>query len=139
MINDLSFENEFIKYVDDTTVASISCDPLDDSLQRAADYLLQWCGENGMKINHNKTKEMLLYFGKKFPHSAVPLTKIEGSVIERTNKFKLLGIVFNSTLTWSDHCDYILSEVAKRVYFVSQSNDTYFNEVIQNNIIRYYR
>ena len=120
LINDLLFKNEFIKYVDDTTVASVSCDPLDDSIQRAADDLLRWCRENSMKINPNKTKEMLLYFGKKFPHSAVPLTKIDGSVIERTDKFKLLGIVFNSSLTWSDHCDYILSKVSKRIYFISQ-------------------
>ena len=33
LINDLLFKNEFIKYVDDTTVASVSCDPLDDSIQ----------------------------------------------------------------------------------------------------------
>lgn len=120
MINDLMFDLAYIKYVDDTTVASVSCDPLDESLQRAADHLLDWCAKNGMRLNSSKTKEMVIYFGKKFPVTAVPPINIDGTVIERVSTFKLLGVVFNSQLTWHDHVNYILSKVSKRMYYISQ-------------------
>jgi hypothetical protein len=66
LINDLSFDIDYAKYVDDTTIVSFSEDPNDRSLQSVADHLIDWCGLNGMAINTKKTKEMLIYFGKKF-------------------------------------------------------------------------
>ena len=56
-----------MKYVDDTTAVSATCDLLDNSLQSAANALSTWCHTNGMTINVNKTKEMLVYFGLKYP------------------------------------------------------------------------
>ena len=41
LINDLSFDLDYIKYVDDVSVASVSCDLLHDSLLQAADHLLE--------------------------------------------------------------------------------------------------
>ena len=43
LINDINFDLPYIKYVDDTSILSVSDDPLDDSLQLAADSLLVWC------------------------------------------------------------------------------------------------
>ena len=63
MINDLHFDLGYAKYVDDTTVFSISTNPRDCSLQEASDYLVYWTNVNGMLININKTKEMVIYFG----------------------------------------------------------------------------
>ena len=39
LINDLTFDEFYIKYVDDTTAATSSTDPLDDSLQFAVNKL----------------------------------------------------------------------------------------------------
>jgi hypothetical protein len=39
LINDLRFELPYVKYVDDTTVVSVSDDPTDSSLQSALDKL----------------------------------------------------------------------------------------------------
>jgi hypothetical protein len=60
LINDLRFCQPYAKYVDDTTVVSISDDPADNSLQSATNDLLKWCNDNGMLINVNKTKEMVI-------------------------------------------------------------------------------
>jgi hypothetical protein len=61
LINDLHFELPYIKYVDDTTVASVSRDPVNPALQDAADHLVNWCNINGMLIN-TKKKQKKFYF-----------------------------------------------------------------------------
>lgn len=119
-INDLKFLTEYIKYVDDTTTATISNDPLDDSLQKSADELIEWSVPNKMQVNVHKTKEMSIYFGKKYPKSAIPNLHINGSNIERVSSYKLLGVVFNDSLTWSDHVAYIISKASKRIFVLSQ-------------------
>jgi hypothetical protein len=62
---------EYAKYLDDTTIASVSQDPKDYSLQTAADGLSDWCRENSMRINTKKTKEMLLHFGNRCDRNTV--------------------------------------------------------------------
>ena len=120
LINDLVFNLDYLKYVDDTTAVSVSDDPLDDSLQSATDDLSNWCDENGMRINVFKTKEMLIYFGKNYPRGAVPNLVINNSTIERVSTFKLLGVYFNNDLTWSDHVAYIVTKACKRIYCIKQ-------------------
>ena len=120
IINDLRFNLDYEKYVDDTTVTSVSDDHLDNSLQQAANELLSWSVDNGMMINCPKTKEMLVYFGRKYPHNAVPNLIINGASIERVHCFKLLGVYFNSDLTWTNHVSYIVSKASKRIYCIIQ-------------------
>ena len=50
VINDLTFNTCYVKYVDDTTVLSISKNVNDDTLQAAADHLVHWTQNNGMTI-----------------------------------------------------------------------------------------
>jgi hypothetical protein len=74
LINDLHFELPYIKYVDDTTVASVSRDPDNPALQDAADHLVNWCNINGMLINTKKKKKKFyfisveLYLREKSPY-----------------------------------------------------------------------
>ena len=119
-MNDLLFPSLCIKYVDDTTVASESEDPLDNSLQNDLDMLLTWCQENGMRLNPNKTKEMVIYFGKKFSIADIPKLKIGSDDLERVQTFKLLGVIFNYKLTWADHVEFILGKVSKRMFIIYQ-------------------
>jgi len=48
-------------YVDDTTVLSVSKNVNDDTVQACADYLVHWTQSNGMIINTNKTKELIIW------------------------------------------------------------------------------
>ncbi len=120
MINDLHFELPYVIYVDDVSVASISTDPHDNSLQKAADDLMVWCGENSMRLNATKTKEMVIYFGKRFSQSAIQPIVIDSTTIERVSKFKLLGIYFSSDLKWADHVNYIVTKATKRFFVICQ-------------------
>ena len=89
LTNDLRLKLSYIKYVDDISVASISNDPNDNSLQIALNDLADWCTTNSMRINTVKTKEMVVYFGKRFDASGLPSLCIDGSAIERVSCFKL--------------------------------------------------
>ena len=120
LINDLVSDTPYIKYVDDTTFISVSDDPLDSSLQCAADSLLDWCTDNGMRVNTPKTKEMLIYYGNLISDSFVPNIVMNGSHIERVRVFKLLGVIFSHDLSWSSHVQYILNKVAKRFFIIYQ-------------------
>ena len=120
LINDLVFDVEYIKYVDDTTATSVSDDPLDDALQHAADDLSSFCSSNCMHINVGKTKEMLIYFGKRYPAQSIPPIQVNGTSIERVKSTKLLGVFFNNRLDWKDHVTYIVTKASKRIFCLSQ-------------------
>lgn len=120
LINDLIFNNEYIKYVDDATAVNVSPDPLDDSLQSDADRLCVWSQENGMFINIPKTKEMMIYFGNKYSLSSVNRLLVDGEQVERVWSYKLLGVIINDKLTWENHVLYIIGKANKRIYCISQ-------------------
>ena len=118
MINDLQHENLCVKYVDDTTISTTSADPTDASLQNCADDLMSWCRCNGMILNTDKTKEMVIYLGTKDICNSISPVVIEDKAIERVSCFKLLGVVLSSNLSWDAHVKYILTKVAKRFYCI---------------------
>jgi len=117
LINDLSFELDYAKYVDDTTVLSVSSNPADNSLQLAANHLVDWTTHNHMIVNECKTKEMLIHFGS-VDNNLVPSISINAIPIERVTTFKLLGVMISADLSWEAHVNYMLSKVAKRMYCI---------------------
>ena len=71
-----------------------------------------------MRINESKTKEMLIYFGSKCISDDIQNITINSIDIERVVTFKLLGVVFSNDLSWTEHVDYILKKVSKRMYCI---------------------
>ena len=63
IINDLKLTLPTIKYVDDVSVVSVASDPGNLDLQNALHELYDWSILNGLTINTDKTKEMLIHFG----------------------------------------------------------------------------
>ena len=118
LINDLKFDLDYAKYVDDTTVLSVSLNPNDNSLQLAADHLVNWTSHNHMVVNESKTKEMLIYFGSS-DKDLVPPILVNDLAIGRVTTFKLLGVIISSDLSWEEHVHYILGKAAKRMYCIN--------------------
>jgi hypothetical protein len=95
LINVLKFSTGYMKYIDDTTVNTFSSDVGDMSLQVAADDLVEWSCTNGLVINESKTKEIVIYFRRKFNReNDIPHTVINNKVIDHVNSFKLLGSLY---------------------------------------------
>ena len=65
-----------VKFVDDTTTVSVSNDPHNCLLQKAADHLVSWTDVNGMVINTSKTQEMVVYFGKQLCVDDIPFVSV---------------------------------------------------------------
>ena len=61
LINDLQYDIGYVKFVDDTTTFSVSNDPHNCLLQKAADYLVSWTDVNGMVINTSKTRNGCIF------------------------------------------------------------------------------
>jgi hypothetical protein len=116
-INDLSPPCATVKYVDDTTIwETCKRDGGDSNIQMAADNVTEWCATNNMKLNVDKTKEMLIYFGKT-PPSITPIN-IDGKQIEKVRTSRLLGLTINDRLNWSDHIQGLCKKAAQRMYFL---------------------
>ena len=116
-INDLKPSPNIVKYVDDTTIwEACSFNGEDSTIQQSANVLMEWSTNNKMQLNTDKTKEMVVYFGKKA--LALNQIRIQDSNIEQVSSFKLLGVTINDQLTWQDHVQNICKKAAQRLYFL---------------------
>ena len=116
-INDLSLSCETFKYVDDSSVSEVcKGDASNSKIQHAANEASEWANTNLMKLNCDKTKELLVDFRKNTTH--VPNVIMSGTPIERVSCSKLLGVMISADLSWDNHIDYICGKGAQRLYFI---------------------
>ena len=85
-------------------------------IQVATHQAVEWSASNLMTINAEKTKEMMISFSNK-PVAPPPVT-ITNNAIERTETFKLLGVVLSNKLDWSDHCEYLHIKGLQHLYLL---------------------
>ncbi len=82
MINDMSADGFMChKFMDDSTLAEACDDPLESTMQDAADQVTDWTKENHTKLNGTTTKEMIITFANDTPH--IPLININGMEVEK--------------------------------------------------------
>ena len=116
-INHLQTVVSHVKYVDDSSLWEVcGADGGNSLIQVATDQAVEWSARNLMTINAEKTKEMMISFSNK-PVAPPPVT-INNTAIERTETFKLLGVVLSNKLDWSDHCEYLHTKGSQRLYLL---------------------
>ena len=89
MIDDLHTDVDDVKFVDDVTLYEVCNTHSQNKLQNAVDDIQEWATDNNMSLNTNKTKELLVYFGRE--DLDIPRITINCDVIERVSCAKLLG------------------------------------------------
>ena len=99
------------KYIDDTTFSETILTASESKLQTLVSH---WSESNHMRVNSNKTKEMLLHV-RKTSLNPTPIT-IAGCEIERVKHLKLLGVWLSDDLTWDYHINKLLHKVSSRIY-----------------------
>ena len=114
MIDDLRLDVPTYKYVDDTTLYTVSNDPNDDRLQTAVTAVKEWSSNNDMRLNSKKTKEMVISFSK--PPPQLPSIKVDGCPLERVDSVTLLGVILSSDLSWDMHMGHILKKAQSRLF-----------------------
>ena len=119
-INDLQTVVNHVKYVDDSSLWEVcGADGGNSSIQVATDQAVEWSARNLMTLNAEKTKEMMISFSNK-PVAPPPVTT-NNTAIERTETFKLLGVMWSNKLDWSDHCTYILKAHSACTSYTAQA------------------
>ena len=79
--------------------------------------MIQYCENNLMKINHDKTKVALFNTARKYDF--MPRLSIKEDVyLEVVEEFKLLGIIFQSNLRWQANTDYICQKAYSRMWML---------------------
>ncbi|XP_055776853.1 carboxypeptidase N catalytic chain isoform X2 [Salvelinus fontinalis] len=87
-----------------------------------------WCDHNNIQelksfcspdlefltLNVNKTKEMIVDFRKK--QREHPPIHIDGTVVEKVESFKFLGVHITDKLNWSTHTDSVVKKAQQRLF-----------------------
>ncbi|MES9882038.1 MAG: reverse transcriptase family protein, partial [Sedimenticola sp.] len=128
-INDLPLMlSETVKgtdlYADDTSIYDIQSDKfeLQNNLQQALGKLGKWCKSNGMLLNTDKTKVMLLTTRQKRTSMADKTLELKYDNIDlhMTTGDKILGIHVDENLQWNDHFKLICKKVSTYLWLLSR-------------------
>ena len=94
-------------YADDTTIYDAQTDfhILKSNLQDALISLHEWCKQNGMLLNKEKTKIRIITTWQKRLHIDESILSLSCNdvYLEITTGDKILGINIDAKLMWSDH------------------------------------
>ena len=114
-INDLPLYTDNVYtdlYADDTTIFQISNSQhvIEENLQLALRKLSVWCKLNGMLLNTEKTKVMLITSLQKRLHlhdNILNLT-FNNDTLKNVDNDKVLGVHIDTNLTWPIHIQFIV-------------------------------
>ena len=100
-------ENKLIGCADDSTLIAVVPSPgirvtVAESLNRDIIRVNAWCDLWGMKLNASKTKTMIVFRSHTMHPQPPPLT-IDGTVLKEFNDLDILGVTFDSKLTFEKH------------------------------------
>ena len=76
-----------------------------EAVQEQLDNTAQWCQETGSSINPAKAQSLWCTLDNKAAGKVKPDVRFNGSVIERTNQLRYLGMHFDRMLTFRQHVE----------------------------------
>ena len=111
-------------YADDTTVYYIDQDKsaLERHLQSSLDSLQKWCRQNGMVLNTEKTKVMLIMSRQKrtiFGNTTLNLQHNDIDIC-MTSCDKILGIHVDHNLNWHNHFKFLSKKISSYLWLLSK-------------------
>jgi hypothetical protein len=121
-VNDLEKELNCnsISYADDATLyAHGTIIEIQAILQHNLKKVISWASQVGMKINSMKTK-CITFTPPKLKSNDKLVILVVNNIIEQVEEFKLLGIVFDSSLTFTTHFNTICKEMTSRMYLINR-------------------
>ena len=130
----LDLENKLIAYADDATlVASIPSPGLRssvaESLNRDLERINDWCKRWGMKLNPLKTQSMIISRSRTL-YPQHPDLRIDNAVLVTSNSFKILGVTFDSKLTFEKHIRNVASGISQKVGILRKCFRVFGNETV---------
>ena len=75
---------------------------------------VNWCDDNFLVLNVDKTKEIIIDFRKK---KTKPVEiSLNNKIVERVHYFKYLGLVIDDELNWKENVNTVLKKLSPRMY-----------------------
>ncbi|GBM71417.1 hypothetical protein AVEN_185724-1 [Araneus ventricosus] len=99
---------------------------VDSSEKSELDCLFKWCTDNKLHLNIEKCS-ILSYTGKAQPLNQV--YKINDLVLSRTDSVTDLGIIFDTTLDFSQHIDSMISKEYRRLGILKRKTREFSSEI----------
>lgn len=140
---------KIIKYADDTLIIGKIADNNCESYMHTLQWVEDWCQENCLILNANKTKELIFDFAKN--SRRWEMVKINGKEIERASSIKYLGCEIDERLTFKNrsettikkaksrrHMVYKLYEFNVEKRFISTAYNAFVRSVIMYALPSYY-
>ena len=101
--------DSIIKFADNTTVVGLITN------NNKTAYMEEVrCQENNLSLNVNKIKEMIVEFRKQ--QREHPLIHINGTIVEKVESFKFLGVHITDKLKWSAHTDSVVKKAHQHLF-----------------------
>lgn len=117
-LNDLSFDSPVRCrfFADDCIVYHNIQSPHDQTaIQDYLNAIDNWCQSWRMNLNASKCTQMMIT-RKKAP--SICTYKINNVAIRTVDKFKYLGVVIDSKLTWNAHVQYVVSASLRKLWLI---------------------
>ena len=119
-INDLPLYTNNVAtdlYADGTTLYMVgeTQEYIEQNLQMALQNLSEWCKLNGMLLNTDKTKAMLITTSQKRLHLNNDILHLtyNNDVLNSVENEKVLSVHIDNNLTWSIHINSLISRTDK--------------------------
>ena len=93
--------------------------------------LLDWCTNNKVTINFDKTNFILFHAKNKSIPAEFNQILVRGSTIKRVSSVKYLGVYIDEMFTWRDHISYIYKSLLKYYGIFNQIKHTINRKIIR--------
>ena len=95
---------------------------LNNYLQQNIDKLIQWTELNHMRLNESKTKCMNITTRQKRQNMSKNSfsVSVSGAKIEEVQSHKVLGIMIDNNLSWSQHLSFLCKKVSQKIFQLSK-------------------
>jgi hypothetical protein len=121
-----------IKFSDDTALQDLS-----NSNSVYFNEVLKfsnWCKENYLNLNVDKTKELIIDFRKK--PTVIDDLVIDGKKVERVSEYKYLGTTIDNKLNFETNTNIIHKKCQSRVYCLQKLRSLNVNQQVLKNFYR---
>ena len=140
-----STEVDFDIFADDSSLSASGNNiaAINAKLQPSVQEVTEWCSENAVFLNPEKTKSMVVATRQKHQRGIPPLClMLNSQVIEQVSEHSHLGVILDDQLKWQAHINSITNAVAKNMYLLShlrhfcnsEACNTFFHAHIMSRI-----
>jgi hypothetical protein len=94
---------------------------LEHTLQEELTNVLQWCTNNNMLVNAQKTKSMVITSRQKHQRKPLKLNFVVGKdSVEQVKSHRVLGVTVDDELRWHFHINNVCKTVARNIHLLSK-------------------